>query len=242
MAGTITFGGNLLQGSSQTAPLLGGGETVDVPFSASVADLGVVSGNLFLGNMAGNSGVIRVTDLLFQSLRPAGAGDVSFTLSVNQDFAYAGPPTVDGAFSLHGSTTLTTAPQSSNGFLAGFLGVVLDPFPFGFAADPQGSFPQVYDFGTAGTLQALPATEVMNLQLSLSLRLSDNALGSGPRFDSTGDGVEFASIGYMASAAPVPEPSSQILLGLGALGLLGYVWRRRWLAMNQAAQLPFSSR
>jgi hypothetical protein len=136
----------------------------------------------------------------------------------------------------------TRVPQNSNGFLAGFLGVALDPFPFGFAADPQASFPQLHDFGTAGTLQGLPATEVMSLQLSLSLRLSDNALGSGPRFDSTGDGGEFASIGYMASAVPAPEPSSQILLGLGTLSLLGYAWRRRRLPIDHGDQVPFSSR
>jgi hypothetical protein len=227
LAGTITVSGSLLGESIATPTLLGGGETFDLPFAANFMDLGVISGIVHLGNEAAAAGVIRVVDLQFQSLRPRGAGEVSFTVAVDQDFAYAGPPRVDGAFSLSSRAVFTAFPQSASGMVAGFLGVVLDPLPFAFAANPQDSFPQVQDFGTAGTLQAIPASETMSLRLLLSLRLSDNALSPGPRFEAVGGSGEFMSIGYTASASPIPEPSTQILLGLSALTLLGYAWRRR---------------
>jgi hypothetical protein len=234
-AGTITYGGDLLEGSVATPPLLEGGATLDVPFGACVPGLGRVSGRVLLENGAATAGVIRLVDLQFQSLRPLGAGDVGFTLAVDQDFAYAGPPQVDGAFSLSGSTTFTADPQSSGATVAGYLGVVLDPLPFTFASDPQAPFPQEQAFGTAGGLAGLPAEETMSLRLFLSLRLSDNALSPGPRFEAPGGRGEFVSIGYTAGAAPNPgpppapnpEPSALTLLGLGALGLLGYAWRCR---------------
>jgi hypothetical protein len=225
LAGIITYGGDLLQGLSQTPLLLAGGQMVDTPFSASVPNLGVLSGDVQLENVAGTAGAIRLVNFQFQSLRPAGTGDVSFTLLVDQNFAYAGPPTVKGTFSLSGSTTFTASPQSSSGFVAGFLGVVLDPLPFSFTAGPQGSFPQKQEFGMVGSLPALTAEETMRIQLSVSLRLSDNALSPGPRFDGAGNGGEFASLSYAAS--PVPEPATEVLLGLGVLSVLGYAWRRQ---------------
>jgi len=225
-AGTISIGGSVLGESVATPRLLGGGDTFDLSFAATVTDLGVVSGIVHIGNDAATAGVIRLANLQFQSLRPKGAGDITFTLTVDQDFAYAGPRSVDGAFSLTGSTTFTAFPQSSGGHVAGLLGVVLDPLPFAFAANSQGSFPQVEEFGTTGGLQGIPAAETMSLRLYLSLRLSDNTLPAGPRFDAPGGG-EFISIGYRASAAPIPEPSTQILLGVSTLTLLGYAWQRR---------------
>jgi hypothetical protein len=215
LAGTISIGGDLLVESATTPARLEGGGKFDFPFAASVPDQGMVSGLVHIGNDAATTGVIRLSQLQFQSLRARGTGEISFTLSVDQDFAYAGPPRVDGTFSLSGSTTFTAFPQSSGGQVAGFLGVVLDPLPFSFAANSQSSFPQMQQFGTEGMLRGLVASETMSLRLLLSLHLSDNALSGGPSLEDSG--AEFVSIGYTASAAPVPEPSTKILIGVGIL-------------------------
>ncbi|HLJ93150.1 MAG TPA: hypothetical protein VKU02_08165 [Gemmataceae bacterium] len=223
LAGMITLGGSLLSQSVATPMLLAGDQTVDAPFMASMPDVGVIRGTVQVGNSGATAGVIRLIDFQFQSLRPAGAGDVSFTLAVDQDFVYAGPARVNSAFALSGVATFTASPQSASGQVAGFFGVVLDPLPFSASANPQAAFPQVQDFGTTGSLQGLPAGQTMTLELSLALRLSDNAVGSGPRFDSPGGSGPFVSIGY---AAPVAEPATAALLGVSALALLGYAWRR----------------
>jgi hypothetical protein len=49
------------------------------------------------------------------------------------------------------------------------------------------------------------------------------------RFDPS-DIIIVASGGPPAATTPAPEPASLTLLGLGALGLLGYGWRRRQAA------------
>jgi hypothetical protein len=233
LAGTITLGGDLLSESVATPMLLGSGEAFDLPFTASMPGVGMVRGTVHLGNEAALAGVIRLVDLQFQSLRPSGAGDVSFTLAAAQDFAYAGPPSVNGFFSLSASATLTAFPQSARGQVAGFLGVVLDPLPFGFTANPQATFPQVQEFNTTGGLQGLGAGNVMSLQLSLSLRLSDNAVSAGPRFEPPGGSGELVSIGY---AAPISEAASVNLVSV--LVLLGCVCRRRRASRPLHLEVP----
>jgi hypothetical protein len=51
------------------------------------------------------------------------------------------------------------------------------------------------------------------------------------------DAGQIAALGQNASGqwhalllSPVPEPCAIGLLGIGAIGLLGFAWRRRWLA------------
>jgi hypothetical protein len=42
--------------------------------------------------------------------------------------------------------------------------------------------------------------------------------------------AESTSINFRLSGDVVPEPASLTLLGIGAVGLIGYGWRRRWTA------------
>ena len=225
-AGTITYGGDLapaLGGSVVTPPLIDAGGTLNVPIGpVSLPLVGSIQGTVRLqNNGAASGGSVEVIGLTFQSLRPAGLGGVTFTLAVDQDFAYLGAPFVLGAHDVIGSATFTAFPQSATASGTGFIeGLGGGSFPFSLSATAGGPFPQTQPFGIVADFAPVPAAAPVNLRLTLSLSLSDNAQATGPRVDITSR-VAYQTVGG------VPEPSAFLLLCCGGLILLGLSRRRR---------------
>src|SRR5262245_57584845 len=234
-AGSIKFGGDLagvLGGPVGTPVLLAGGTILDIPFSAALPGVGSVMGTLRLqNNPAATSGQIAINNFVFQSFRPSGAGPVSFTALIEQDYAYSGGPRsggFNGGAGLNSVTTFTGFPQSATvAQCAAFQRSCPGPGGVGFTltATPGGPFPQTVPYGFVGDA-ILPLTApVQHLELGLALTLSDNAIGVGPRIAS-GPGGSVYSIGYSGPAA-IPEPSTCTLVGIGLLALLACGRRRR---------------
>lgn len=216
IAGTITFGGDLagLLGPVLTDAVLDAGVVRDVPFAASLPGTGSVEGTVRLSNdITATSGSIEVLGFAFQSFRDAGAGSISFTLSVDQDLTYTGPALVNVSGWDFPSATFTDFPQSAS----------MNGFPF--TATP-GPFPQIQDFILVLDGFGIPATSPMHLRLDLSLSLSDNALADGPRITESGFGpIEFRAYAAEFVPEPVPEPASLLLMMTA--GLAGVAWRAR---------------
>jgi hypothetical protein len=236
-AGTITFGGDLaaaLGGPIATPAVLGAGVVLDVPFATSVPGTGSVQGTVHLRNDGtATHGGMEINNFVFRSFRPAGAGGIAFTLAVDQDFAYAGPPRINLVDEVAASATFTGFPQ----------GASIDGFPL--AATSGGPFPEVQNFDVVGDGFGLPASSPLHLRLNLSLGLSDNALGDGPRITQLLGSMSIERLGYDPAPVPVPEPSTGVLLGCGVIGLLGAIIiqarlpylpmsasKRRWLTIS----------
>jgi hypothetical protein len=114
-----------------------------------------------------------------------------------------------------------------------------------------------YDFDTGSVTDGVaPSTTLLDLKLFPGAVINSNVgsgpLGGGSALDSSlllatiqlvgnvetltipirresgnAGGLHIISTGQIVATRIVPEPSSMILLGLGALGLLGYAWRAR---------------
>lgn len=230
-AGLITYGGDLaaaLGGSTATPALITAGATLTVPFSATVPLVGSVTGNVRLSNFAAASGNLSVTDLVFESDRPAGGGTVRFSIAIDQNFQSNGAPIVSGGgASLFGRYTFTAFPQTAavqgSAFVQGFgEGIGLRSG----AASPSGPFPQTQDAGFFLDFISAPGGPTVNLRLGLDLTLSDNAVGIGPRISSQVPGGAFGSVFYQTSA--VPAPPTAALLGSGLCSWFAVVRWRRW--------------
>jgi hypothetical protein len=215
-AGTITFGGDLAGALSPiaTPTTIAAGGMPDFAFdSGSVANVGQVSGDVvFSNNSDATAGSITITNLSFVSSAPLGAGPVSFTVAISQDFDYNGLPHVLGSESLGGAYTFTAFPQSGLASTTSDVSsVALEPF-LALGSSSAGAFPQSVPINPSpppGTLVA--ASNPLHLDLFLGITLSDNALGSGPSAV-----ISDASVSYVSA---IPEPSTWVLVLTGTLAL-----------------------
>jgi hypothetical protein len=224
-AGTITFGGNLannLPGVGMpvaTPATLAAGQTFEFPFRATLAGVGMVSGDIKMTNNAtATGGSIVVTDFRFASLSPAnGATPIQFDVTIDQDFASKiGTPQLSVTEHLDGSFTFTARPQDGSIGMAtqvnrkkglGF-GLAKSTVNDGLGMLPISPPDQKY------IAPNTPGTPV-DAMLALVISLSNNTLNNGPA-------IALPSSASVSFA--VPEPPAWFLGGFGVAGVLGYRW------------------
>jgi hypothetical protein len=233
-AGLITFGGDYaaaLGASMSTPALIGLGQAVSIPFnSGPVSGIGSVAGTVELRNVGGGS--IAFTDLVLESARAN--GQTLFTIGVVQDFANAGPTTIDARMAIGGSYTFTSAPALGNvqigsfGLAGSLRGTPSNPFVSfptlsGSATSVPGQpLPQVAPLvAPLRSLSGIPASGTVTGILSLSLILTTTGSASG-----AGSRITIANASNSFAAVAVPEPPSLSLVGSAGLSLAVYGLRR----------------
>lgn len=247
LGGTITFtgdaalvaalGGTLSTGVNQIAV----GQTLNIPFSATVAGIESVSGNIVLKADA-NGGSIQLSDVVFTVLNST-SSSAAFGLSVNQGFSYSGPNTLNALETGDAFAHITQmGTQINPGSVAGIAGVSFTPsikpdsggasvgsIPFGFSvfAFPDDVLPLDQDFtslsrpimGISKT-SSNPVTLTFDYSTTISTFNATTGAGSSTTLRS-------GSFGFVGAPAAVPEPLSLAMLCIGMTGAAAFARQRR---------------
>jgi hypothetical protein len=179
-------------------------------------------------------GTITITDL---TEAPATATVQGGTNQVNETVTAdkATPEMLSFTISVDGTVTAGSGVAvllESGGMVSDLLQVTVTPRKRGLNIpyfDASGTFTSDPDPGEVD-LSGLGLTdEIMKKVIANGLQEDGTQQDLGSRLinTTTGDPLNIGGLVITAASDGVPEPSSLTLLGLGALSLAGYAWRRR---------------
>jgi len=247
IGGTITFTGDsalvaALGGSIDTgASTLAVGQTLIIPFSATVTDVEGVSGEVVLSAGA-SGGSIQLNNVVFTGLGPI-SSLLSFGMSVNQRFEHSGPDTLsllttgDGFAHFTGmgpgiqpgsvvtNSTMKFAPSIKPD--SGGSSVGSGPFTYAQWAFSDDAFPLDVDFSplsrsTTGIAKTTSNPVTLIFEYETTLDPFNTVANAG-----TSTTLRSAGLSFSGTPAAVPEPASLALIGVGVAGALAFARRRR---------------
>ena len=211
--GGITIGNVYNQGGVGWLSLQGG--VLDL----TAGTAGAFGGKILVGSggtLAASSGTLQnVTEIL---------GNVTISGTTASGTPMALTKSDTGLLVLAGTNTYTGGTTVSSGTLD-FSTPAATPSAGIVTVNPGG-------YVVLGALvgASSPATETTETVTDSSQTVATTSPASAGGAAATGGGASFGGTGSIAEALPaaaVPEPSTFVLLGVAAVGLLGYVWRRR---------------